>query len=137
VLRVRQDRDDPARELFGLVAGGAEELGQETEGVGFELYELQPDVEASNRAWGKTFDPDHLSRVSDGWNVRKKELHLQQLADFQLVVAVDTHPAQADVDRLLLASKELHACWTAVESRTNAAILSAIVLFLFGHGTRH
>jgi hypothetical protein len=116
------------RHVLSLVAWRPEELTEKQKRVRLELNELQSDVEARHRAGWQALDPDHLGRVRNWGNVRKKELHLQQLADFELVIAEDTDSPQADVDGLLLASKELHPGWTAIQSRSNAAVLSAVLI---------
>ena len=122
--------------LLGFVAWRSQELAQKPQRIGLELNELQPDVEASDRAGWQALYPNHLGRVSNGRNIRKKELHLQQLADLEVVVTEDADTAEADVDGLPLASKELHPGGPAIERRTNATILSA-VLIVFGHLERH
>jgi hypothetical protein len=122
--------------LFGLVAWRSQELAQKPQRIGLELNELQPNVEASDRAGWQALYPNHLGRVSNGRNIRKKELHLQQLADLEVVVAENADAAEADVDGLPLAGKELHPGGPAIERRTNATILSA-VLIVFGHLERH
>jgi hypothetical protein len=122
--------------LLGLVAWRSKELAQKPQRIGLELNELQPYVEASDRAGWQALYPNHLGRVSNGRNIRKKELHLQQLADLEVVVAENADTAEADVDGLPLAGKELHPGGPAIERRTNATILSA-VLIVFGHLERH
>jgi hypothetical protein len=95
--------------LNGRLLGRPEDLGQKLQGLGFELNELEAYVVASRSARRQPLDPHDLSRVCDGRNVCKKELHLEKLADFHLVVAVDANAAEADVDRLPLASEKLHS----------------------------
>ncbi len=115
--------------LLELVFGGSEDLAQKLKSVGFELNELEPDVETSRGVARQPLDPHHLRRVRNRRNVCKKELHLQELANAKLVVAVDTDPSEADVDRFPLASDELHPSRAAVERGSDPAVLSAI---LFG-----
>jgi hypothetical protein len=114
--------------LLELVFGRAEDLAQELEGVGFELNELESDVETSRGVARQPLDPHHLRRVRNRRNVCKKEFHFQELADAELVVAVDADASETDVDRFPLASDELHPRRAAVERGTDPAILSAILL---------
>jgi len=94
--------------LFGRLFG-PENLRQELQGVGLELNELETDVEPGWSARRQPLDPHNFRRVCDGRNICKKELHLQELADLELVVAEDTDAAEADVDGLPLTGEKLHS----------------------------
>jgi hypothetical protein len=100
--------------LFDWLFGRPENLGQELQGVGLELNELETHVETGGSTRWQPLDPHHFRRVSNRRNVRKEEFHLEKLADLELVVAENANAAEADIDGFSLAGKKLHASGATV-----------------------
>src|SRR5882672_686628 len=113
--------------LVRLLFGGAENLQEKFRRSGLKLDELQAHVELRGPTIREALDPDDLARIGHGLYVREKELHLQQLAHLELVVAIDPNAAEADIDGLPLARKKRHARRAAIERHTESPVLSAIL----------